>query len=226
MVNEALAQKAFPHQNPVGRRLSFHDRMVRVIGVVATVKSRSVAEDPRPCFYIRIRSAKNIFGVTLLIKTKNDPASYANAARGIVRELDPAMAVFDVRTMETHLTDALILPRMGSVMLGMCGFMGLLISSVGLYGVVSFVVARRTREIGIRMALGARRSQVLAMVLKQGCALVVIGCASGLPVALSATDAVTFALTPLFLMTVAVIACLIPARKAAGLDPINTLRYE
>ena len=124
-------------------------------------------------------------------------------------------------------------------MFGLCGAMALLISIVGLYGVVSFAVARRTKEIGIRMALGAARSQVLGMVLRQGLGLAGLGCAIGLAMALavsrvaagllygiSASDWVTFLLTPLLLITVALVACLIPARRAAGLDPTTTLRYE
>ena len=241
IMNETLASKAFPHQNPIGRRVSYQDRMVRIIGVVATAKTRSVGEDPRGSFYVPIlRSQReNVFGVTLLVKTKGEPAAYANAVRQAARGLDSALAIFDVRTMETHLRNALILPRMGAAMFGLCGAMALLISIVGLYGVVSFAVARRTKEIGIRMALGAARSQVLAMVLRQGLGLAGIGCAIGLAMALAvsrvaagllygigASDWVTFVLTPLVLIVVALVACLIPARRAANLDPTTALRYE
>lgn len=241
IMNETLAAKAFPHQNPIGRRVSYEGRMVRIIGVVAAAKTQSIAEEPRGSFYVPIlRSPKeNIFGVTLLVKTKGNPALYANPVRHLIWSLDSGLAIFDVRTMETHLKNALIFPRLGAVMFGVCGAMALLISIVGLYGVVSFAVARRTREIGIRMALGARRSQVLAMVLRQGLGLAGLGCVAGLAMALavsrvaasllygiSASDWVTFALTPLLLITVALVACLIPARRAAGLDPTTTLRYE
>lgn len=241
IINETLAQKAFPQQNSLGRRIWYHDRMVRIVGVVATAKSQSVAEEPRGCLYIPILHdpSETLFGLTLLVKTKGNPAAYANAVHQATRNVDPAMAIFDVRTMETHLANALILPRMGAVMFGLCGAMGLLISIVGLYGVVSFAVARRTKEIGIRMALGARRSQVLGMVLKQGLGLAAVGCVIGLGMALgvsrlaatllygiSASDWVTFLLTPILLITVALVACLLPARRAAALDPTSTLRYD
>ncbi len=177
--------------------------------------------------------------MTLLVDTRGDPAAYTNAVRHVVHGLDGALAIFDVQTMESHLSNALILPRVGAVMFGLCGAMGLAISIVGLYGVVSFAVARRTKEIGIRMALGAARGQVLGMVLRQGLGLAAAGCGIGLAMALavsrvaasllygiSASDWVTFVFTPLVLIAVALVACLIPARRAAGLSPTRSLRYE
>jgi predicted permease len=241
ILNETLAAKAFPHQNPIGRSVSYENRMVRIVGVVATAKTQSIGEDPRAVFYVPLlhRTNESLFGVTLLVKTSGDPASYANAVRHVMHSLDSALAVYDVRTMETHLRNALILPRMAALMFGLCGAMGLAISIVGLYGVVSFAVARRTREIGIRIALGAARSQVLGMVLRQGLGLAGVGCAIGLAMALavsrvasgllsgiSASDWVTFVCTPLVLIAVALVACLIPARRAAGLSPTRSLRYE
>jgi predicted permease len=241
IVNETLARKAFPGQNPLGRRVSHQDHMLRIIGVVATAKAQSISETPRGSLYVPIlrNQNANVFGVTLLVKTKGDPAAYANTVRQVTHGLDSSIAIFDVRTMETHLRNALILPRMAAAMFGLCGATALLISIIGLYGVVSFAVARRTREIGIRMALGAARSQVLGMVLKQGLGLAGMGCAIGLGMALavsrvaasllygiSAFDWVTFLLTPLLLIAVALAACLVPARRAAGLNPIATLRYQ
>jgi predicted permease len=241
IVNDTLAGKAFPHQSPIGRRVSYEDRMVRIVGVVATAKARSIGEDPRPSFYLPILNGQkeNILGVTLLVRTQGDPAAYANSVRQVMRGLDSALPIFDVRTMETHLKNALILPRMGAVMFGLCGAMALSISIVGLYGVVSFAVARRTKEIGIRMALGAARFQVVGMVLRQGLGLAGLGCAAGLAMALAvsrvlagllygigASDWVTFVFTPLVLIAVALVACLIPARRAAGLNPTKALRCD
>jgi ABC-type antimicrobial peptide transport system permease subunit len=132
-----------------------------------------------------------------------------------------------------------ILPRAAAAMFGLCGSMGLLITVVGLYGVISFAVARRTREIGVRMALGARRGQVLAMVLRHGLLLTLMGCCMGTAAAFAVShvarsllygitpgDPVTFVLAPLFLVAVSLLACLVPARRAASLDPAGTLRWE
>ena len=124
-------------------------------------------------------------GMTLVLRTRGNPAGYAPLMRLAIRNIDPALAVFDVRTMDTQLAQALFLPRATALLFGLAGLMGLLISTVGIYGVVSFSVARQTREIGVRMAMGARRGQVLGMVLKQGLILTVTGSAIGLGLALA-----------------------------------------
>jgi predicted permease len=243
IVNQALAEKAFSKQNPVGRRISYFGRMVRIIGLVATTKSRTIGEDPHPILYFPIakdlRGNDSLTGITLVLRTRGNPAAYAPLVRQTIRDIDPALAVFDVRTMDAHLSRALFLPRAAAFLFGLAGFMGLLIATVGIYGVISFAVARQTREIGIRMALGARRGQVLGAVLKQGLLLTAIGSAIGVGLALalsriaasllygvSPTDTVTFIAVPALLLFIALLACLVPARRAASLDPILALRYE
>jgi len=243
IVNQALADKAFPRQNPVGRRIFYYGRMVRIVGLVATTKSRSIGEDPHPCLYFPIakdlRGNDSLSGITLVLRTRGNPAAYAPLVRQTIRDIDPTLAVFDVRTMDTHLSQALFLPRVAAFLFGLAGCMGLLISTIGIYGVISFAVARKTKEIGIRMALGARRAQVLGMVLKQGLLLTVSGSAIGLGMSfalsrmaasllygVSPTDTLTFLLAPMLLLLIALMACLSPARRAASLDPIRALRYE
>jgi predicted permease len=220
IVNQALAHKSFPKQDPVGRRISYLGRKVRIAGLVATTKSRSIGEDPHPCLYFPMardfRGNDSLTGMTLVLRTRGNPAGFAPLVRQAIRDIDPTLAVFDVRTMDTHLSNALYLPRAAAFLFGFAGFMGLLISTVGIYGVISFAVARQTKEIGIRIALGARRGQVLGMVLKQGLTLTVIG----------STDTVTFLGVPAFLMMVALMACLAPARRAASLDPTRSLRCD
>jgi predicted permease len=243
IVNQALADRAFPNQNPVGRRIFYQGRVVRITALVATIKSRTIGEDPRPSLYFPmardLRGNDSLTGMTLVLRTRGNPAGYVPLARQMIRSIDPTLAVFDVRTMDAQLSRALFFPRVAAFLFGLGGFMGVLISTIGIYGVISFAVARQTREIGVRMALGARREQVLGMVLKQGLMLTVIGAAIGLAVALalsrmaasvlygiSPTDTLTFAVVPLFLLLIALAACLIPARRAASLDPIRALRYE
>ena len=243
IVNQALADKAFPKQNPVGRRILYFGRMVRIAGLVATAKSRSIGEDPHPCLYFPIardfRGNDSLTGITLALRTRGNPAGYAPLVRRVIRDIDPTLAIFNVRTMDTHLSQALFLPRAAAFLFGFAGFMGLLISTVGIYGVISFAVTRRTKEIGIRMALGARRGQVLGMVLKQGLMLTVIGSAIGLGLALalsrltasllygvSPTDTATFIGVPALLLLIALLACLAPARRAAALDPTRAVRCD
>jgi len=243
IVNQAVADKAFSKQNPIGRRISYLGRVVRITGLVATTKSRTIGEDPRPCLYFPIardlRGNDSLTGMTLVLRTRGNPAGYTPLVRRAIRNIDPTLAVFDVRTMGTQLSQALFLPRAAAFLFGLAGFMGLLIATVGVYGVISFAVAQQTKEIGIRMALGAKRGQVLGIVLKQGLGLTVIGSAVGLGLSLalarlaasllygvSPTDPVTFLCVPMFLLLVALVACVVPALRAASLDPLRALRYE
>ena len=186
-----------------------------------------------------LRGNDSLTGITLLLRTGGDPAGYAPQVRQTIRDIDPALAVFAVRTMETHLSQALFFPRAAAFLFGLAGCMGLLIATIGIYGVISFSVASETRELGIRMALGARRGQVLGKVLQQGLTLTIAGCAIGLALSLalsrvaasllygvSPTDMPTFLAVPVLLLLIALVACLVPARRAASLDPIRALRYE
>jgi predicted permease len=243
IVNQALAGKAFPRENPIGRHISYLGRTVRITGLVATAKSRTIGEEPHPCLYFPIwrdlRGNDSLTGITLAVGTRGNPAGYAMAVRRTIRNIDPALAVFDIRTLDAQISKALFLPRVSASLFGLAGLMGLLISTVGIYGVISFSVARQTRDIGIRVALGARRGQVLGMVLRQGLTLTLAGAAIGLCAALalsrmaagllygvSATDTLTFVAVPALLLAIAAAACLVPARKAATIDPIRALRCD
>jgi len=216
---------------------------VRVVGVAATTKSRSIGEEPRPCLYFpllqTLRGNDSQTGMTLVLRTAATPAALARDAMARFRSVDPAVALFDVRTMQTHLTEAMFFPRATAVMFGLAGLMGLAIATIGIYGVVSFAVARRTKEIGIRLALGATRSRVVAGVLAQELALASVGAVAGLGLAaavanvaasllygVSATDLVTFTAVPAFLLAVVLVASITPARRAASRDPMIALRAD
>lgn len=159
--------------------------------------------------------------------------------RRLLEEVDPQLPIFEIKTLSEHLEIMLFAPRMGAALLAAMGLLGLVLASVGLYGVISYSVARRGREIGVRMAIGAARGDVLRMVVGEGMTLVAIGVALGVGLALIATralrgllygvaagDPLTCLAVPLFLVAVAVLANLLPARRAAGIDPIRALRYE
>jgi predicted permease len=243
IVNQAAADRAFAKQDPIGRRISYLGRSVRIVGLVQTTKSRTIGEDPHPCLYFPLardfRGNESLTGMTLVFRTRGEPAGYARLALRTIRNIAPDLAIFDVRTMDTQLSRALFLPRVTALLFGFAGSTGLLIATMGIYGLISFTVARRSREISLRMALGATRSQVLGMVLTQGIALTAVGSAIGLSLALvlsrtaasllygvSSTDATTFVAVPAFLLAIALVACAVPARRAASLDPNRALRCE
>jgi predicted permease len=243
VINKALAEQLFPGENPIGQHIRDGNDIYEVLGVVGNIKSRFIGEDTRPVLFRSlaqtISSDPALMGYTLILHSEGDTANLLSAVRQQIHSLDPAMAVYNAETIEEHLHSALFLPSLAGTLFGVFGFIGLVLAAVGLYSVMSYSVSRRTREIGIRIALGAQLSAIQRLILRQGMLLTLIALALGLPAALGATklfnsflygvrphDILTFTLVPIFLATVALIACWIPARRAAKVDPQTTLRYE
>ena len=243
ILNRAAAERLFPSASPIGRRVRLDGKQIlNVRGVVANSKSRMMVESPRPCVYKLLRAgagAGSLTGLTLLARTRGNPAGFASELSAAVRMADRGLALFDIRTMERQISDALLLQRAGAFLFGLAGAMGLMIAATGLYGLISFVVAGQSKEFGIRMALGARRSQILAAVLGRGMRLTAAGAAAGLLIAIalaqaissllygvSSKDVVTFAIVTLFLFLTTAAACIIPAIRAANVAPAISVRGE
>jgi predicted permease len=243
IVNQAFAEHFFGKENPIGRRVNGAGVTYEIIGVVKNIKSRTLGEDTR---YVLFRSLAQstgsdpaFLGYQVLVHTAGDSAAVANALRHQIHALDPAMAVYSAETMEEHMRKALFLPRLAGTLFGVFGFIGITLAAIGLYGVVSYSVSRRTREIGIRIALGAQVGSVQRLIVRQGMQLTAISMVLGLPAALAAAkfsrsflygvrphDVLTFTVVPVLLAGIALLACWIPARRAARIDPQTALRYE
>ena len=243
IVNQAFVERLFHGENPIGRHVSGGGLAYEVIGIVKNIKSRFLGEDARPVLFRSLEQSTGsdpaFLGYSLLVRTAGDYASMERAVRDEIHTLDPTMAIFNEATMEEHLRDALFLPRLAGTLFGVFGFVGLLLAAVGLYGVMSYSVSRRTHEIGIRMALGAQIGEVQRLIVRQGMLLALIAVVLGLAAALAVAklfnaflygvrphDLATFTVVPLFLVSVTFVACWIPSRRAATVDPLNALRYE
>jgi predicted permease len=243
IVNQAFATRVFGAQNPIGQLINGAGVTYQVVGVVGNIKSRTIGEDTRAMLFRPIEQSvagdPSVMGYSLIVSTSGDPTALTSSVREAVRALDPTMAVFNVATMQEHVKDALFLPRLAGMLFGIFGAIGLTLATVGLYGVISYSVSRRTREIGIRMALGAQVGAVQRLVVGQGLVLTLIALAVGLPGAWMASklassflygvsphDLATFVAAPIILVGVALLACWIPARRAARVDPQTVLRYE
>jgi len=243
IVNRTFVQSVFGGDNPIGQHVTGGNLTYEIIGVAGDTKSRTVGEEARPILYRSldqtIADDPSLMGYTLVVHTAGDPATVEEAVRRQIHALDPAMAIYNEETMEQHVRTAYFLPRLAAMLFGTFGFIGLVLASVGLYGVMSYAVTRRTREIGIRMALGAKPGTVERLVLRQGMVLTLIAVALGWPAAwmlakmassflygIQPHDALTFALVPPFLAVIALVACYIPARRAASIDPMQALRTE
>jgi ABC-type antimicrobial peptide transport system permease subunit len=209
-----------------------------VVGIAKDGKYGKLNEAPRNYIYI---PEFQFFrpDMQLQVRTAGDPALALPAIQAEIRKLDPNLPLFDARTVEEHMQLSVFIPKMASTLLGLFGGLALLLAVVGLYSVVAYSVAQRTREIGIRMALGAGRQSILAMVLRQGLMLTGIGLVIGLGLAaaaaqavksqllgLDAIDPVSFGGTTLALLLVALAACVLPARRASRLDPLTALRRD
>jgi len=243
IVNRAFVERLFSHENPIGQRVSGGGATYEIIGVVGDIKSRTLGEDTRPVLFRSLAQSTGsdppFLGYTLIVRSAGDTAATTAAVRQAIHALDPAMAVYNVETIEEHLRSALFLPRLAGTLFGIFGLIGLALAATGLYGVMSYSVSRRRREIGIRMALGAQLAAVRGLILQQGMWLTLIALALGLPAAWMAAkfsasflygvqphDAITFTLVPVFLAGIGLVACWIPARRATKVDPQTVLRYE
>lgn len=242
VINETLARQFWPNQEPLGKRfrLQRDGPLVEVVGVAGNGKYVTPGEDPRPFLYLPLRQHYRS-DVSLFVHTAADPMSVAAPVRQAVRELDAELPVYDLKTMESHLRDgiALLFVRLSAWFSTVFGLLGLVLATTGIYGVIAWSVSQRTHEIGVRLALGASRWDVLRMIIRQGLLLALIGVGIGLVAAfgvtrlmtslmygVSATDLLTFSLVSVVLLLVSLLACYLPARRAASTDPLEALRYE
>lgn len=241
IVNEKMAQMLWPGENAVGKRIFIGANSpdaIEVVGVVKTGKYRALAEDPNPYYYSPM-AQRNPSGMILLVRTAGDPRNLVGAVRSEVQGIDRRIPLFAIKTMDEHLTWALWAPNMAATLSLAFGVVALLLSAVGLYSVMAYIVSQRTREVGIRMALGAGRADVLKLITGEGMKMASIGVVIGfvLSLALSrllssvligvgAYDVTTLIVVPVLLAAVAFVACLVPARRATRVNPLVALRYE
>jgi putative ABC transport system permease protein len=211
---------------------------VEIVGVVGDVKHQGFDEDDRPTVYLPQSELVYPF-MNLVVRSKTDPTALAASARREIQRLDPEQPVADVRTMEAWMADSVGRARFSAWLLAVFSGVALLLATVGIYGVMSYTVAQRTHEIGVRLALGARARDILRMVVGQGLLLAGLGLAAGLVAAffltrlmtgllygVSAADPLTYAGLSAFLLFVALVACYLPARRATRVDPMTALRHE
>jgi putative ABC transport system permease protein len=240
IASEAMAKHFWPNEDAVGKRFHFFgDPTLReIVGVVRNTVVNNIGEDPQPLAYLPL--AQNYSpAVTLQVRTAGRPEALISAVRAQVQSLDNNLALTNVQTIGEVIGQGLWAPRMGAAMLAIFGGLALILAVIGVYGVLSYSVNQQTREIGIRMAMGAQTGRVLRLVVGQGMRLAAAGLVLGLIVAfaamrvmstllfgVSAHDPITFIGVTLVLATAAVLACYIPARRATKVDPIIALRYE
>jgi predicted permease len=240
IVSEAFAQRFYPGEEAVGRTVETRGGdPIRIVGVARDVKVRTLGEEPRPFVYSLHGQGGLFLGLQLVVKGPGTSLELLAATREVLRELDPDMVVMEAKTMNEHLALMLFPPRMAALLLSVFGGLALILAAIGIYGVVSFAVSKRTRELGIRMSLGASGADVVRMAIGGGMRLVVVGGVVGIALAgavtwsiagflygIGATDLATFVVIPLLLSTVALFAAYVPAKRAGSVDPVRALRSQ
>ena len=241
LVNETFSRKFFPKQDPIGKRINFSgpkDPLWEIIGVCGDGKYNSLGEAPMPAvFRPQFRDYDTL--CTLVVRTNGDPRAIIPALRSEIQKMDATLPIYDVKTLTEHMDIPLFPARMAANVLGSFGVLALVLAAIGIYGVMSYVVAGRTREIGLRMALGAQFRHVRQLILRQGMMLAMIGLVLGLGIVfvlarflksmlygISPSDPLTFTTITILLAGVALLACLIPAQRATRVDPMVALRDE
>ena len=242
LITEAMARQNFPGEDPIGKRItvSMADNPVptEIVGVVGDARYDSLVDQPEPTVYFPHPELTYPF-MTLVIKTTGEPSGISPAVQRELRGIDPDQPVSDVRTMNQVMADTVARARFNTILLTLFAGLATLLAAVGIFGVMNYSLALRTREIGLRMALGAQHGAVLLLMLKQGLRLTLIGTAIGLLGAfaltrllssllygVNTTDPTTFAVIVLLLVAVSLVACYLPARRATRIDPLNALRSE
>jgi predicted permease len=238
VVNETMARRYWPGRDGLGGRVKVGDRWAEVVGVARDAKYTSMSEEARAFMYLAVEQQYRPT-MRIVVRTAGAPDALVNAVRQAVRRVDPNLPLFDVQTFEQHIAFAFFLFEMAATLLGVFGATATLLAALGLYGVVAHSVGMRTREIGVRISLGATAGDVRRLVLRQGLGLGGLGIALGLGLALVVTrlfssqlmgvgpnDPASFAATSLMLAATTALACYLPARRAARLDPVQALRIE
>ena len=241
LINPTLAVHFWPGENPVGQHLLMHGDRVEVIGVTTDVRYWAITDEARPLIFLPLAQHYRDH-LSLVVQTEGSPDQVSSAVERIVHQLDPDLPLYNVRKMEQQMADSplgLMPLRLGASIAGAQGLIALLLAALGIFGLVSFAVTRRTREIGIRMALGARTTDVLRLVTRQSFKLTFIGLACGLLLSVgltraltgilygvSPTDAIVFAGVALLVVAITLLACWLPARRATRVNPVEALRAE
>jgi hypothetical protein len=235
-----MVERFWPGVDALGKRFKFYgdDEFQEVIGIVETVKIVTLGEDPQPCAYLSMKQRYSDT-MTLYLRAEAEPGAILEAARREVRALDAEIPITNAWTISEVIDQSLFAPKLGAALLAVLGLLALALASVGLYGVMAYTVNQRDHEIGLRMALGARQSDVLRLILKQAMTLVGVGLGVGLALSLAVTslvasllygispaDPATFIGVTTLLVIVALLAALVPAHRASRVDPLVALRYE
>jgi len=246
VVNDAMAKKHWPHESPIGKRVSFstnEPEWYEVVGIAGNIKHRALENADRPELYVPYRqplfAGWTVRPMYVVARTSADPASTAAMARHEIARVDRDQPISDVRTMDERIGRSLSSRRFSTVLLALFAGLALTLAAVGIYGIVAYSVTERTHEIGVRVALGAQRRDVMAMVVGQGMTMTIVGAAIGVAASaalarlmssllfgVSAVDPATFVAIPLLLIAVALAACYVPARRATRVDPLQSLRAE
>jgi putative ABC transport system permease protein len=248
LINESFAKHYFANENPLGQKMKpgppgriWQNKKLtsfEIVGIVRDVKLAGLDAPSEPAYYLPASQAP-LQDMTLLVRATTDPLSVVSAVRAAVLAIDPNQPISNVNTLEKVVDDSIAQRRLNMLLMGLFGGLAMLLSAVGIYGLLSHAVTQRTQEMGIRMALGAQVNDVLKLVLKQGMTMALLGEAIGLVAALLLTrllrgllfgvtpnDATTFVAVIGVLSTVALLACYLPARRATKVDPLVALRYE